>query len=89
MPRVMLLVLKTNDLLRGIEYRLGTHNRKDSFIEMARCCIRAVHEERMKSTDRLFDKCLLFVTMYWALMKVAVYQRYLTGADVYYRMIGN
>lgn len=34
MPRPMLLILKTNDLLRSIEYRLGTQNRIDAFIQV-------------------------------------------------------
>ncbi|KAH7703547.1 atypical/ABC1/ABC1-B protein kinase, partial [Aphelenchoides avenae] len=33
MPREMLLILKTNDLIRAIEHRLGTQNRSDSFLE--------------------------------------------------------
>ncbi|VDK17698.1 unnamed protein product [Anisakis simplex] len=34
MPRPMILILKTNDLLRSIEYRLGTQNRADAFLEV-------------------------------------------------------
>lgn len=34
MPRPLLMILKTNDLLRSIEYRLGTHNRADAFIQV-------------------------------------------------------
>ncbi|VDM51551.1 unnamed protein product [Toxocara canis] len=33
-PRPMVLILKTNDLLRSIEYRLGTQNRADSFLQV-------------------------------------------------------
>lgn len=33
-PKEMLLILKTNDLLRSIEHRLGTQNRSDGFIEV-------------------------------------------------------
>ena len=32
MPHTMPLILKSNNLLRGIEFRLGTHDRKDAFI---------------------------------------------------------
>uniref|UniRef100_A0A914EPL3 Uncharacterized protein n=1 Tax=Acrobeloides nanus TaxID=290746 RepID=A0A914EPL3_9BILA len=32
-PKEMILVLKTNDLLRSIEHRLGTENRSDGFLE--------------------------------------------------------
>lgn len=34
MPRSMLLILKTNDLLRSIEYRLGTQGRADTFMQV-------------------------------------------------------
>uniref|UniRef100_A0A7N8XC51 AarF domain-containing protein kinase 1 n=1 Tax=Mastacembelus armatus TaxID=205130 RepID=A0A7N8XC51_9TELE len=41
-PRQMLLLLKTNDLLRGIETTLQTRASSSSFINIARCCIRAM-----------------------------------------------
>ncbi|XP_061700890.1 aarF domain-containing protein kinase 1 isoform X1 [Syngnathoides biaculeatus] len=41
-PRQMLLLLKTNDLLRGIETTLQTRASSSSFINMSRCCIRAL-----------------------------------------------
>lgn len=41
-PRQMLLLLKTNDLLRGIESALHTRASASSFLNMSRCCIRAV-----------------------------------------------
>ena len=41
-PRQMLLLLKTNDLLRGIETALQTRASSSSFINMSRCCIRAM-----------------------------------------------
>lgn len=41
-PRQMLLLLKTNDLLRGIELALNTRASASSFLNMSRCCIRAV-----------------------------------------------
>lgn len=41
-PREMLLLLKTNDLLRGIETSLGTRNSSSSFIYMSKCCVKLV-----------------------------------------------
>ena len=41
-PRQMLLIFKTNDLLRGIEAALGTCASASSFLNMSRCCIRAL-----------------------------------------------
>ncbi|CAL1548366.1 unnamed protein product [Lymnaea stagnalis] len=41
-PRQMLLLLKTNDVLRGIESSLKTRPSSASFINMSRCCVEAV-----------------------------------------------
>ncbi|XP_068398052.1 aarF domain-containing protein kinase 1 isoform X2 [Eschrichtius robustus] len=41
-PRQMLLIFKTNDLLRGIEAALGTRASASSFLNMSRCCIKAL-----------------------------------------------
>ena len=42
-PREMLLLLKTNDLLRGLETVLNTRNASSSFIHLTKCCIRHIH----------------------------------------------
>ncbi|XP_053458270.1 aarF domain-containing protein kinase 1 isoform X3 [Nycticebus coucang] len=49
-PRQMLLIFKTNDLLRSIEAALGTRASASSFLTMSRCCIRALAEHRKKNT---------------------------------------
>lgn len=41
-PRQMLLLVKTNDLLKGIETTLQTRASSSSFINISRCCIRAM-----------------------------------------------
>ncbi|KAM3594832.1 uncharacterized protein V6R79_014695 [Siganus canaliculatus] len=52
-PRQMLLLLKTNDLLRGIETTLQTRAASSSFINMSRCCIRAMaRHKRSKAGTR-------------------------------------
>ncbi|XP_034015519.1 aarF domain-containing protein kinase 1 [Thalassophryne amazonica] len=52
-PRQMLLLLKTNDLLRGIEACLQTRASSSSFINMSRCCVRAVaRHKRSKAESR-------------------------------------
>merc|ERR1711997_865030 len=38
--RQMILIFKTNDLLRGIESSLGTKNSMSTFIQMSRACFR-------------------------------------------------
>jgi aarF domain-containing kinase len=47
-PRQLLLILKTNDVLRGIESALRIRANATSFINMSRCCVKAVTEERKK-----------------------------------------
>ncbi|XP_037551404.1 aarF domain-containing protein kinase 1 isoform X4 [Nematolebias whitei] len=52
-PRQMLLLLKTTDLLRGIETTLQTRASSSSFINMSRCCVRAVaRHKRIKARSR-------------------------------------
>ncbi|XP_028994831.1 aarF domain-containing protein kinase 1 isoform X3 [Betta splendens] len=52
-PRQMLLLLKTNDLLRGIETTLQTRASSSSFINVSRCCVRAVaRHKRSKARSR-------------------------------------
>ncbi|KAM8915129.1 aarF domain-containing protein kinase 1 isoform 3-T3 [Spinachia spinachia] len=50
-PRQMLLLLKTNDLLRGIETTLQTRASSSYFINMSRCCLRAIARHN-RSKDR-------------------------------------
>uniref|UniRef100_A0A9J2PLK6 ABC1 atypical kinase-like domain-containing protein n=1 Tax=Ascaris lumbricoides TaxID=6252 RepID=A0A9J2PLK6_ASCLU len=83
-PRPMILILKTNDLLRSIEYRLGTQNRTDAFIQMSRCCVRAVHEHALQRTHCLLSRFYLYVCLYWSLLKIFIYERYLTLAHMSY-----
>lgn len=47
-PRHMLLVFKTNDLLRGIESTLECRADASSFLTMSRCCVEAISENQIK-----------------------------------------
>ena len=38
--RQMILIFKTNDLLRTIEFNLGTQNNMGFFVNMSRACFR-------------------------------------------------
>ncbi|XP_044086257.1 aarF domain-containing protein kinase 1 isoform X2 [Neovison vison] len=55
-PRQMLLLFKTNDLLRGIEAALGTRASASSFLNMSRCCIRALAVHKKKNSRSLFRR---------------------------------
>ena len=39
----MLLLFKTNDLLRGLETVLGTRYSSSSFIHMSKCCVKLIY----------------------------------------------
>ncbi|KAB0402401.1 hypothetical protein E2I00_000849, partial [Balaenoptera physalus] len=55
-PRQMLLIFKTNDLLRGIEAALGTRASASSFLNMSRCCIKALAAHKKKNTHSFFRR---------------------------------
>ncbi|VDM98486.1 unnamed protein product [Thelazia callipaeda] len=93
MPRSMLLILKTNDLLRSIEYRLGAQGRADTFIQMvqmltffwmARCCVRSVHECSAMHTKSLLMKICIYLRMYIALLKITAFEYYLMFMNPHY-----
>lgn len=77
MPRAMLLILKTNDLLRAIEHRLGAHHRSDAFLEMARCCTWTIYEKRVRHTTSEFEHLTAMVQLYWVLFKIRLFEVYL------------
>lgn len=77
-PRQMLLIFKTNDLLRGIEFSLDTHRSMSSFITMSRCCVHSLFAQRRSLCDgsRL---CQARVGMAeaWAQFRISLYTVYL------------
>lgn len=70
MPREMLLILKTNDLLRAIERSLGIANRKETFLEMARCCAYAAYHDNMKFATTYWKEISLSYQLYFNLFKI-------------------
>ncbi|XP_072314007.1 aarF domain-containing protein kinase 1 isoform X2 [Eucyclogobius newberryi] len=73
-PRQMLLLLKTNDLLRGIESTLQTRASSSSFINMSRCCVRALaRHKRSKCKSRLM-RLQISVSEQVTLCKLSVFQ---------------
>lgn len=69
----MLLVLRTNDLIRGIEYALGTYDRMSAFKTMSNCCIRATFAERIRKANNFPKKFLITVQQYWTLFRFTLY----------------
>ncbi|KAF1751563.1 hypothetical protein GCK72_018117 [Caenorhabditis remanei] len=77
MPREMLLILKTNDLMRNIEHKLGVFGSSDCHLEMSRCVIRSSHEMAIRRAHNPLAKLRIGFRMYWSLLKIFVYQYYL------------
>ena len=72
-PRQLVLILKTNDLLRGIELVLGARVQRQSYLTMSKYCLRAIgeHEELTSRSWTQWALCrtrtklsILFVRLY-------------------------
>lgn len=75
--RQMILIFKTNDLLRGIEYTLQTYSRMESFSIITKSCIKTVYAERRKHCSSTFGKFKINFAEQWALFKLSMYYSYL------------
>lgn len=87
--REMLLILKTNDLLRGIEYTLRTDNRMSSFLVMSQSCIRCVYEQQLKHCPDRYSKLKISLKEHWELFKISIYYTYLAVKTFQWRTIFN
>ncbi|XP_057284456.1 aarF domain-containing protein kinase 1 isoform X3 [Pezoporus wallicus] len=76
-PRQMLLLLKTNDLLRGIELALNTRASASSFLNMSRCCIRAVSKYQRSKSHSLYRKAQISLTEALSLWQISLYELFL------------
>ena len=73
-PRQLLLILKTNDVLRSIEFALKTRANATSFINMSRCCIRAVSVNRERKCDTWTKWIQIKISTQWQLLKIDLYE---------------
>ncbi|KAM4853875.1 aarF domain-containing protein kinase 1 isoform 2-T3 [Thomomys bottae] len=73
-PRQMLLIFKTNDLLRSIEATLGTRASASSFLNMSRCCIRALAEHNKKNTHSFFRRTQISICEAFNLWKIDLHE---------------
>lgn len=76
-PRQLLLILKTNDVLRGIESSLRTRANATSFINMSRCCVRALATERLRNCESRLETCKIKLGCQWQLCKIGLYELFL------------
>lgn len=75
--RQMLLILKTNDLIRSIETTLGTKNRMTAFWVMSKCCIHSSYSNAIHRESNSLQKCLLKFSEQWAIFKLNIYYLYM------------
>ncbi|XP_067848132.1 aarF domain-containing protein kinase 1 isoform X1 [Heptranchias perlo] len=73
-PRQMLLLLKTNDLLRGIETSLQTRASASSFINMSRCCVRAVSRYEKDKSKSWYRKLKISLAEALVLWQINLYE---------------
>ncbi|XP_035757868.1 aarF domain-containing protein kinase 1 isoform X2 [Egretta garzetta] len=76
-PREMLLLLKTNDLLRGIESALHTRASASSFLNMSRCCIRAVSTYQRSKSHSFYRRAQISLTEALSLWQINLYELFL------------
>lgn len=83
--RQLILIMKTNDLLRGIERTLQTFSRMESFKPMFRCCIETVYDERRRQCINYVQRLRITLAKRWKLFTLSLYYRYLHFCSYYYR----
>lgn len=76
--RQALLVLKTNDLIRSIEYALGMQDRMCGFMVMTKCCTKSIYQHEFKNATSLVRKQFLNTKYVWSLFVLYIYGIYLT-----------
>ncbi|XP_055317647.1 aarF domain-containing kinase 1 [Sitodiplosis mosellana] len=75
--RQMLLILKTNDLIRGIETTLQTQYRMTSFWVMSKCCIESVARQEIHHSKTYWQRFAKNFHKNWTIFKLNIYYLYL------------
>lgn len=75
--REILLILKTNDLLRGIEHSLSARANARSFITMSKCCVVANYQNQRKLCNTWWCRARLVFHEQLTLFKISLYEFYL------------
>lgn len=74
--RQLLLIMKTNDLIRSIAYTLGNDERR-SFLVMTRACFQSLQDRRARETNSKWVRFGLLLHSQWFYFKLYVYSFYL------------
>lgn len=76
-PREVLLILKTNDLLRGLSYKLKVYNSPYTFSSTSLACTKVVYTEKLQHSRSLLTYVALYSRMWWMIFKIKCYEFYL------------
>ena len=76
-PRELVLILKTNDLLRGIEFSLSASSYRRSYITMSKSCYKALGHHNIATSGSWRLGMYWWVKMKVALMSICVYEVWL------------
>lgn len=77
MDHQLLLVLKTNDLIRSIAKHLGIDERR-TFLTMTRCCIEARQQLSLANCHSFFSRLSIRLQTQWLFFKLSLYSLYLS-----------
>ncbi|KAF8381913.1 hypothetical protein PRIPAC_71055 [Pristionchus pacificus] len=77
MPREMLLILKTNDLLRAIEHQLGSAGRSDGYIEMSKCVVSSYHHLAIQHAKNWRESLRLRLSFIYMMSRLIAYDYFL------------
>ncbi|XP_063362677.1 aarF domain-containing kinase 1 [Cydia amplana] len=76
--RQALLVLKTNDLIRSIEYAVGMQERMCGFLVMTKCCIESVYNLEYKNANSALRRQYLSLKFRWSMLTLYLYSVFLS-----------
>ncbi|XP_065343689.1 aarF domain-containing kinase 1 [Cloeon dipterum] len=80
--RQMLLLFKTNDLLRGIEHTLKTHGRRAALLTMAARCVQAEYSEQRREALGALQRNAITICEVWTLFKLKIWYLMLSITDI-------
>ncbi|KRZ09001.1 putative aarF domain-containing protein kinase 1 -like protein, partial [Trichinella zimbabwensis] len=95
-PRQMIMVFKANDLLRTIEFKLGTQKQAYSYLNTTEYCLNTIYDYAYRRSDNLARGCLVWLAWTTAIVRLQLavwllyfynvvynFQRYLQAFSLY------
>ena len=74
--RQLLLLMKTNDLIRSIAFTLGNDERR-SFLTMTRACFQMLQDKQARAASNVFSRAAIQFQSQWFYFKLYLYSFYL------------